>query len=89
MTCHNRRQVTRGGGQTEPPEGDESRDQFSLATPSMGILETLIIIFLGLFLIGLIISVALWLMWLFLILAIVLFVVRLTKKWAKKLSKPN
>ena len=52
----------------------------------MGILETLIVIFLGLFLVGLILSVTIWLMWLFLVLAVVLFVVRLVRGIIKKTS---
>ncbi len=52
----------------------------------MGILETLIIVFLGLFLVGLILSVTIWLMWLFLILAIVMFVVRLVRSIVRKLK---
>ncbi len=52
----------------------------------MGILETLIIVFLGLFLVGLILSVTIWLMWLFLVLAIVMFVVRLVRGIVKKVS---
>jgi len=50
----------------------------------MGILETLIIIFLSLFLIGLILSVTIWLIWLFLILAIVLSVVKLVRDIIKR-----
>ena len=52
----------------------------------MGILETLIVVFLGLFLVGLILSVTIWLMWLFLVLAVVLFVVRLVRGIIKKVS---
>jgi len=52
----------------------------------MGILETLIVVFLGLFLVGLILSVTIWLMWLFLVLAVVLFVVRLVRGVIKKIS---
>jgi hypothetical protein len=52
----------------------------------MGILETLILIFFGLFLVGLILSVTIWLMWLFLILAIVLSVIRLGHSIIKKIS---
>jgi hypothetical protein len=52
----------------------------------MGILETLIVVFLGLFLVGLILSVTIWLMWLSLVLAIVLFVVRLVRGVIKKIS---
>ncbi len=52
----------------------------------MGILETLIAVFIGLFLVGLILSVTIWLMWLFLVLAVILFVVRLVRGIIKKVS---
>ena len=55
----------------------------------MGILETLIAVFVGLFLVGLILSVTIWLMWLFLVLAIILFVVRLVRGAIKKISAKN
>lgn len=52
----------------------------------MGFIETLIIILVGLFLIGLILHLVLWLTWLFLILAAGFGIYRFFKKWIRKLS---
>jgi len=46
----------------------------------MGILEFLIGVFLAIFVLGLVLSVAIWLIWLALILAVIFFVVRLVRK---------
>lgn len=77
-----------GYGVTVNTAGCGPADESStLSSHPMGILETLIIVFLALFLIGLIISVTIWLMWLFLILAIILFVIKIIKKAARRLKK--
>ena len=65
---------------------DLNKKQIVLADRGVGILETLILIFLGLFIIGLILSLTIWLMWLFLILAIILFIARLVQKVLKKIT---
>ena len=78
--------LTYGGyGVTVNTAGCGPADESStLSSHPMGILETLILIFFGLFLVGLILSVTIWLVWLFLILTVVLSIVKLVRGIVKR-----